>query len=142
MKVTRLLFLCGVVVVACLAHIQNASAARIYNFLVVPVTVTGFPNESAILQPGQRSDSLGWSSATNVPITMPVTSFFGPSIRLLCYFDWGLHAEIQGGNYIVIAQLGRDVRCNLCNANHELVGRSEGRVPEDVREYTSPYLEC
>ena len=141
MYLKRILLSCCVMLMAGFAS-APAHAARIYNFLNIPVQASGFPGLSVILQPGERSESLGWSSATILSVTTNVNGLFGPSPRPVCYFDWGLHAEVQGGNYVVIAQSGLNVRCNLCNADHQLVGRSDGRVPDGVVEHVSPYQEC
>jgi hypothetical protein len=133
------LVFCCCFVLASLVNLQPASAARIYNFLeqyVIVKIVGGFglvPSDLT-LQPGTRSDSLSWSNVTAIKVQY--------QNRDVCYFNWWIHAEIQGGNYLVISQAGRDVNCNLCNASHELVQRSSGRLPEDVREYYSPYQMC
>lgn len=73
--------------------------ARIYNNMpgtitVVPSTVF-VPTGAITIPSGQRSDSLSWSS-TNI------VSVWDQNQNIICTFNFGVHAQIQGGNYAVI----------------------------------------
>ncbi len=120
------------VVVLLLTNSHPARAARIYNFLVGDARVMPFvdiwdeislpTNPSGWDTSGCRSGSLSWI-ATQVNIQSPVGHF-------VCYFDWWTRQEITGGNYMTIGQRGRDVICTLCNADHQAIGTSSGRLPD------------
>lgn len=111
---------------------QSAFAARIYNLLPISVHVTGVLGGigvgSAKLEPGQRSDSLGWGSANYVrvdPVTnRNITAYDKP----LCGLNFGVHAEIQGGNYMTIGYRGDQVVCTVCNSSHGVVSHAAERT--------------
>jgi hypothetical protein len=154
MKIKHILACC-ILAALCLTGAQPAAAARIYNFTVKEIHVAGFNASSFLggsiykvsLAPGTRSDSLNWSLATSIDVYVSVLAFDSRGVafyesRRLCYFNWWIDAKLQGGNYLVVSQSGRDVNCNLCNDSGQLIERSSGRLPEDVREYYSAYQMC
>jgi hypothetical protein len=76
--------------------------ARIYNQMPGPITVCPnivfIPAGSITIPPGpdSRSDSLDWDTANNM-------SVWDQNQKCICTFDFGFHAQIQGGNYAIIA---------------------------------------
>ncbi|HEX8834272.1 MAG TPA: hypothetical protein VF719_08725 [Abditibacteriaceae bacterium] len=75
--------------------------ARIYNFMPFDITVSPtvvfIPEGSITIPAGQRSDSIEWSSANAMSVEGAGGS---PDV---CTFDFGVHAQIQGGNYAIIS---------------------------------------
>jgi hypothetical protein len=73
--------------------------ARIYNFMPGPISVIPqllfISSGSIIIQPGLRSDSLEWSDAN-------IVTAWDANGNHVCTFNFGVHAQIQGGNYAVI----------------------------------------
>jgi hypothetical protein len=120
--------------VAFLSTMQFASAARIYNFLNVPVEVQG--QQWFKLAPGQKSESLGWSTHTGITIADAVRN------KAISGFNWGWNAEMQGGNYLVISVRDHRVSCVMCNASHGVTHVSEGTLPSFIEPYTSPHHGC
>ena len=88
--------------------------ARIYNNM--PFTITVIPG--TILLPtgvitipsGLRSDSLDWSGTT-------VVTVLGENSMPVCTFNFGIHAQIQGGNYAII-QPGSYI---VYDSNHDVI---------------------
>lgn len=89
--------------------------ARIYNCMpfdiAVSATLLFFPEGSTTIATGQRSESLDWSSATAVSVVAASTS------ERVCSFDFGIHAQIQGGNYAIIGP----TTFVVYDSNHEVI---------------------
>lgn len=111
---------------------QVASAARVYNFLPNKMHVLGmlggFGTNQITLDPGQRSDSLGWGSATVVRV-YPVSQL---EVRTtdtpLCSLNFGVHADMQGGNYMTIGHRGSDIVCTMCGSEHNVMTQNVMRT--------------
>lgn len=122
---------------------QNALAARIYNFLPVPVDVVGtsvgIPTSNRVhLGTGQRSDSLGWPNVTGVYVNAPGWS------TPVCLVSFLTSAHIQGGNYMVIGHDGDTVVCDVCNSSHQRIAGNQRRVGAlwDGKKYPSSQRGC
>ncbi len=111
---------------------QSAFAARIYNFLPNKVWVTGLLGGIAIhqieLAPGQRSDSIGWSSANVARVDLVTNISFRTTDKALCSNNFGIHAEIQGGNYMTIGHIGNEIVCTVCGSEHNAMNVSRERT--------------
>ncbi len=120
-----------------LVGITPAYAARIYNFTNTKLTVQG-GTHSVTLSPGARSASLEWTNSTDVHVPGPNVD--GRESVDLCGHS-GVHELIVGGNYLVISQSGRDLRCTLCNASHQAIfdDRESGAMPD---AYESSHQGC
>lgn len=101
-------------------------AARIYNFLPVPIHVKGL-TETVTVQPGQRSQSISWGTSTSIGIF--VTSQMLSACGLLFF---GPHAELTGGHYLVVGHEGTEISCELCDSDHHLMHSSSGRAPNEI----------
>jgi hypothetical protein len=88
--------------------------ARIYNNMPGTITVvpgTLFVSTGAItIPPGQRSDSLNWSGSNTITV-------WDENGHIICTFDFGVHAQIQGGNYAMI-QPGSYL---VYDSNHDVI---------------------
>jgi hypothetical protein len=95
--------------------------ARIYNFMPFDITVSQsllfIPEGSITIPTGQRSDSLEWSNATNVSVWQA-----NNSSNVVCAFDFGVHAQIQGGNYATISPNSYLVY----DSNHNVISTGSG----------------
>jgi hypothetical protein len=93
--------------------------ARIYNFMTGPITVAPglefFTSGSITITQGQRSDSLEWSAANTLTI-------WDEHKDPVCTFNFGSHAQIQGGNYAVI-QPGSFI---VYDSNHDAIATGKG----------------
>jgi len=111
---------------------QSAFAARVYNFLPNKMHVLGmlggFGTNQITLDPGQRSDSLGWGSATVVRV-YPVSQLeVRTTDKPLCALNFGVHADMQGGNYMTIGHRGSDIVCTLCGSEHNVMHQNVERT--------------
>ncbi|HVA26921.1 MAG TPA: hypothetical protein VNF68_02010 [Candidatus Baltobacteraceae bacterium] len=104
---------------------EPALAARIYNFIAVPIHVMGI-TERITIAPGQRSDSLSWSTSNSVGV------FVTPRMLSVCAFFFGPHAEITGGHYMIVSSQGTNVSCVLCDSDHHVMHRAGERAPKEV----------
>jgi hypothetical protein len=91
-------------------------AARIYNNMSVPITVDGSFGTNVVIESGQRSDSLSWNSSPQVSVT--------GANRQLCYINFGPHAEIQGGNYMIVTPIVGGTSCVVCDSEHNPIAGS------------------
>lgn len=110
---------------AALLTTQSAFAARIYNFLPTKVWVTGQMGalnlHQVTLAAGERSDSLGWSTANVARVDLVTSAAYSSNNRPLCMLNFGVHADIQGGNYMTIGVRGGDIVCTLCGSEHNVM---------------------
>lgn len=111
---------------------QAAFAARVYNFLPNKMHVIGMLGGIGVnqitLDPGQRSDSLGWGSA-NVVRVYPVSQLeVRTTDRPLCSLNFGVHADMQGGNYMTIGHRGSDIVCTMCGSEHNAMATNVERT--------------
>lgn len=120
----------GLALVACLMTMQSAYAARIYNFTPHKVWATGqlgaLNIHQVTIDPGQRSDSLSWGTANVARIDLITTQAYSSNNTPLCSLNFGVHAEIQGGNYMTVGVSGGHIVCTLCGSEHNVVQRSTG----------------
>lgn len=99
---------------------QSAFAARIYNDLPVPIVAKGLDRIQTRklfeirIQPGERSPSLSWTSATWVELE---------AHEVTCRMSFGSERHMQGGNYMTIGVRGHDVVCTLCGSSHEVMAQ-------------------
>ncbi len=112
---------------------QSAFAARVYNFLPNKVHVTGMLGGLGIhqitLDPGgARSDSLGWGSANIVRVDGVSNIAFRTTDKPLCQLNFGVHADMQGGNYMTIGHNGSDIVCTMCGSEHNVMTRNVERT--------------
>jgi hypothetical protein len=112
---------------------QSAFAARIYNLLPTPVLVTGMLSgigvNSVTLGSGQKSDSIGWGSANYVRVDpASKASTLRTTDRPLCQVTFGVHAHIQGGNYMTIGHRGSDIVCTVCGSEHNAMAQNIERT--------------
>ena len=106
--------------------IQSCYAARIYNNLDSAIFVQGAQvltpvivfqgGDSVQLAPHQRSDSLQWTADTGV-----IVSRDAKGSQNLCNVGFGPHAQIQGGNYMVVSPPQNGVSCAVYDSNHHLI---------------------
>ncbi|HTU70004.1 MAG TPA: hypothetical protein VMF11_06750 [Candidatus Baltobacteraceae bacterium] len=138
----RLALSCSVVAAAFLLAVQPAFAARIYNFLPVPVFVRapGLSIQTLNLAPGERSGSLSWTKSYGVQVQSTTVA------RMLCNINYGLmRADMQGGNYMTIGHQGNQVICTVCNSSHNQIHRGSGTAPADLwdaKRYPSSRTGC
>ena len=110
-----------------MAAIQPALAARIYNYLPVPVHVRGSHEGSVTVGAGKRSESLSW------PTSHMVFVFVTTRMLDTCApLSFGLHAEMTGGHYLVIGHDGLSIFCALCDSDHNAMRSSSGRAPQEI----------
>jgi hypothetical protein len=105
------------------AQIYNQTSYPIYIFpgMCVPGTAACVPAKALItIQPGQRSDSLNWTSINAVGVMTGNVSALLP----LCGLDFGYHAEIQGGNYMIVDQSN----CTVFDTNNSVVKKEKAVV--------------
>ena len=119
---------------ACLITVAPAAAARIYNFLPIQVRVSGLDGTLS-LQPGQVSPSISWSRSTSVKVSFgdlkDTTYMHG--LNNLCQLNFGLHAEVTGGHYLIIGHSGMRVVCSLCDSDYHLMHQDSRNAPESYR---------
>ena len=121
MNVKRALRVVPVTIGLSLAALSPCYAARIYNDTNAPISVGGDTGGfgtwyETVVQPGQRSSSLDWTTATEV------TAYSGN--KRLCHLGFGPHAQIQGGNYMVVSSSGNNTNCVVCDSNHSPIAGS------------------
>jgi len=115
MNVKRILKVLTLTMVLFLAAFSPCYAARIYNDTNALIVVGGNTgglgtwSETAV-QPGQRSSSLDWTTVTEVTASS--------DNKTLCQIGFGPHAQIQGGNYMVVSSSGNNTNCVVCDSNH------------------------
>lgn len=123
---------------------QTAIAARVYNFLPIPVGIfKGLimdPNEIIWLQPQQRSASISWTDAHEVGV-------YGGrgGGQVLCAVSFLSHAEIQGGNYMTIGHDGNTVVCTVCDSHQNTLASSQkstGIELWDGKKYPASKVGC
>jgi hypothetical protein len=124
-----------------LAMSTTSSAARIHNgtsaFVsvygsVIPVDTSDLPvigkplnklsfNEKVTLNSGEVSDSISWKESWGVIVV-------DREDVVMCdiAYDFG-HAELQGGNYLLISQQKEVITCNLCTATKGAAPRYSGK---------------
>jgi hypothetical protein len=121
-----------------LLTMQNAMAARIYNELYLPIKVTGsgiLPGgPSVTVQPGSRSDSIDWTTSYDMYVNL--TNDFP-----ICVVGRLGHADLQGGNYLVVSQSQKQVTCTLCDSNHNAISKNVVTIP-DFENYNSQDPGC
>jgi hypothetical protein len=102
---------------ACLPMMFGASyAARIYNQTNGEITVQGQPLGGHVsIAPRGESGSLEWT------LVNQVSAFGGSGGSPLCNLDFGSHAQIQGGNYMIVAPASGHVNCGVCDSNHKIL---------------------
>jgi hypothetical protein len=123
---------CAMLVIALIASAEYAYAARIYNKTTIDVAVRGGPNHVS-LAPGQTSDSLSWTSQGYITVSTGVYQ--------ICNIFTAPHSVMVGGNYMVITQADREIRCYVCDSDHRQMHYAAGRPP-DVRPHWSPRQGC
>jgi hypothetical protein len=118
----RILVIASLFLAITLVATQTAFAARVYNFLPNKVHVTGMLGGLGIhqitLSPGERSDSLGWGSANIVRVDAVSQIEFRTTDKPLCQLNFGVHADMQGGNYMTIGHRGNEIVCTMCGSEH------------------------
>jgi hypothetical protein len=121
MNVKRSLKVVTVTMVLFLAALSPCYAARIYNDTNAGIYVGGNTGGLGtwywtVVQPGQRSSSLDWTTVTEVTASS--------DNKTLCHLGFGPHAQIQGGNYMVVSSSGNNTNCVVCDSNHSSIAGS------------------
>jgi len=100
---------------------QSAFAARIYDFLPVPIVAKGQAGSNngwkvfeVRVPPGNRSESINWTSTTWVQLEAE---------GVTCRLSFGNQYHMQGGNYVTIGVRGHEVVCTLCGSSHEIMAQ-------------------
>ena len=117
MNVKRILKVMTITMGLSLAALSPCYAARIYNDTNAGIYVGGNVGGFGawywtVVQPGQRSSSLDWP-VTEVTVSRDNT--------ILCHVGFGPHAQIQGGNYMVVSSSGNNTNCVVCDSNHSSI---------------------
>jgi hypothetical protein len=120
MKAKRILKVIPVTTVCVLTSFSPCFAARIYNKTPTPIYVHGrggvfTPENTVVVDPGQRSKSLEWRGNNHVFV------YEGSTLKLskeICFLDFGLHHQMVGGNYMVVRKEGDSFRCVVCDTKH------------------------
>jgi hypothetical protein len=129
MNVKRILKVVTVTMVLFLAALSPCYAARIYNDTNVRIYVSGtigpfgggvlnVNKNEAVVNPGQRSDSLNWT-ATEVSVHNDQSV-----VPEMCHLGFGPHLQIIGGNYMVVSSSGNNTNCVVCDSNHNPIAGS------------------
>jgi hypothetical protein len=116
----------------CVTIAAPASAARIYNFLAVPIRLQGPWNNSETIAPGQKSPSISWGTSNLVAV------FVTERNLSICDFNFGDHAEITGGHYMIVSSEGIYVTCTLCDSDGKVMQKSGGRAPSEIWDAIRP----
>ena len=128
----------------CLAASAPADAARIYNYLAVPVLVQSLTG-GVTLAPGERSGSVSWVSGwvqvfLKKPSDQPTIVMGGPAgVTMIerdptCRIGFNGHSEITGGNYMIIGSQGTHVSCVVCDSNYRQLFGAGGQAPRELEE--------
>ena len=96
--------------------IHDCYAARIYNNLDQPINVASTVNGGVQIPAKSVSPSLNWSSSQGLDV-FELGSVVGGRT---CSLSFGFHAQIQGGNYMIVSQTPQGVDCagDSCGAAH------------------------
>ena len=113
-------------IVAVLLCSEPVFAARIYNFLAVPIHVYGNGVEHVRIAPGDRSGSLSWGTSNLVHVLISDRQLDG------CEFNFGMHAEITGGHYMIVSSQRTRITCTLCDSDHKVMARSGSVAPRET----------
>jgi hypothetical protein len=93
-----------------------SQAARIYNKVNQTINVEGQGGPHVTIAANQRSDSLDWLTVNQVSV------FPDSGTKPLCTLDFGPHAQIQGGNYMIVSG---NTNCGVCDSNrHVIAGKA------------------
>jgi hypothetical protein len=126
MSLKRTWIVAGLLTAAVLLSAQVALAARIYNYLPVPVHVVSSLNGRTTVAPGARSESISWGQSNSVSVHLTPRYLDG------CLLSFGIHAEMTGGHYLVIGHQGRTISCELCDSDHHLMHSASGTAPREI----------
>jgi len=127
MRIERLPLVVALVA-ALVATSAPANAARIYNFLPMPVQMQG-PHGTLVLESGQKSESLSWNN-TSLDIMIHGIGRTPSS----CKLNWFPYHEIAGGHYLIIGHVGYNIVCSLCDSDGKLMHRATGVAPVQYYE--------
>ena len=103
---------------------QPAFAARVYNLLPITIWVGGIEG-NITLKPGETSRSLSWGMSTIIDVDPAHVAAFQ-----LCILHFGVHADLTGGNYLIVGHRGTQVTCSLCDSNGRVMHRDNRLAPE------------
>ena len=126
MRLKRTCIAASLMTAAVLMSAQVAVAARIYNYLPVPVHVISSLNGRTTVAAGARSESISWGQSNMVTVHVTPRYLDG------CLLSFGPHAEMTGGHYLVIGHQGRTISCELCDSDHRLMHSSRGTAPKEI----------
>ena len=145
-RMTRFALLTGT---ALALAVTSASAARIYNQTYVPIIVKPSPpfHSTVTVSSGQRSESINWTAGLSVIVTTHRPKRQGqPGIlaarAATCTLNFGGHAHLQGGNYLVVSQKGRTITCTLCDSKNKAIQQSTGEFGPTAPSFTSASPGC
>jgi hypothetical protein len=138
------IFLTLIVAPTLLALSMPSHASRIYNKTsvaievigsLIPVDTSSLPvvgdpmnnlsfNRKVTLNPGKRSKSIDWSESYGVIVA-------DKNGAVMCDITFGFgHAEVVGGNYLVVAQDKEVVKCFVCSTSKKSKGHGMGLINE------------
>src|SRR5208282_4334229 len=99
-----------------------------------PVQVSGL-NGGFNLSPGEKSASISWPNSTSINVRYGngATTAYMHGYNNLCALNFGLHAELTGGHYLIIGHQGTRVVCSLCDSDYHLMHQASSTAPNEYR---------